>query len=521
MRMAISGIRIRIVLAFGLCAALIALLGLLGARGMSVLSANMQGMYSADTVPLADLTVVESSALRIRLGLMRMPSLQHRGDMEAMIDRLATTQHALETAWRDYYPARVTQPDERDVARHIDAAIAAFAPQAAHAASALNAGDAALGQPLLDALADSSQIIYNGADRIAAIKTTHARQTANDGARRYRQLLLLCGGAVAIGLAVAGGVGGYLVRAISRPLNASVAIAHRIADGWLDNPIAAHAEDEFGQLLHALAQMDARLVDIVRRIQTSSELILTASSEIADGNLDLSARTEQQAASLEQTAASMAQIAVTTQRNATQAREAMQSAADTARIARDGDAAAARMLTTMSDISEQSARIAEITTLIEGIAFQTNILALNAAVEAARAGEIGRGFAVVAAEVRTLAQRSSIAAKEIRELIRTSSVTVQAGSVHAEQVVRKMTDIAHAIDRVAGINAEMSASSDEQSLGVEQINKAVSQLDEVTQRNAALVEEAAAVTQSLEEQVSQQRQMLTAFRFSAASPEGR
>jgi len=513
MRAALQGIRFKIVFALAVCAALIVGTGWIGANGMSTLSADMRRMYADDTVAIADLATVESSALRIRLGLMRLPSMQNRAEAKAMIARLAATQGSLGAAWRDAYPARLTLPEEREIAQRIDTAITAFGPQAARVASALDASDSGVAGPLLSALADTSQVIYNGADRIVAIKTVHVRRTAEEGARRSRRMLLLCGGAVAIALIVACSVGVYLVRAISRPLDASIAVAHRIADGWLDNGIAASAENEFGQLLRALAQMDAQLAEVVRRIQTSSESILAAAGEIADGSRDLSSRTEEQAASLEQTAASMEQLAATNRQNAEHAREAMRLASQALCAAQEGDDATARMRATMNEILDGSAKIAEIMTLIEAIAFQTNILALNAAVEAARAGESGRGFAVVAGEVRTLAQRSSTAAKDIRALIRRSSSTVQLGSTHMEAVGDTMANITRAIGLVSEINAAISAASEQQTLGIEQIERTVIELDDVTQRNAALVGQASAAAQTLEEQVGQQRQMLSAFRF--------
>ncbi|MEX3955634.1 methyl-accepting chemotaxis protein [Trinickia sp. EG282A] len=513
MRAALQGIRFKIVFALGVCAALITTTGLIGGYGMSMLSTDMHRVYADQTVSITDLAAVESSALRIRLGLMRIPAMQNPVDAKAMIARLGATQTSLDTAWRDYYPARVTQSEERDTARRIDAAIAAFGPQAARAAAALDAGDTALAGPLLGALAETSQIIYNGTDRIIGSKTACVRQIADEGADLARQMLLLCGGAVVIALIIACVVGVYLVRGISRPLDASIAVAHRIADGWLENGIVPFADNEFGQLLRALAQMDAQLAEVVRRIQISSESILTAAVEIADGSRDLSSRTEEQAASLEQTAASMEQLAATNRQNAEHAREATRLASEALQAAHEGDGATARMLATMNNIRDGSTKISDIMTLIEAIAFQTNILALNAAVEAARAGESGRGFAVVAGEVRTLAQRSSKAAKEIRELIRSSSSTVQLGSTHMEVVGHTMANITRAIRLVADINAAISVASEEQTLGIGQIERAVSQLDDVTQRNAALVGQASAAAQTLEEQVGQQREMLSAFRF--------
>ena len=513
MKAAFKGVRFKIVFALGVSAALIATTGLIGTHGMSTLKHDMRRMYADDTVPIADLATVESSALRIRLGLMRIPSMQNPADARAMIARLAATQESLHTAWRDYFPARLTQSEERDTALQIDSAIAAFGPQAARAAAALDAGNAALAGPLLGALAGTSQVIYIGADRIVGIKSAHVRQTADDAADRSRRMLLLCGCAVAIALMIACGGGLYMVRAISRPLDASIAAAHRIADGWLENGIAPLADDEFGRLMRALAQMDAQLADVVRRIQMSSQSILTAAVEIAGGGRDLSSRTEEQAASLEQTAASLEQLVATNRQNAEHAREATRLAAEALHVSHEGDGATARMLTTMNDIKDGSAKISEIITLIEAIAFQTNILALNAAVEAARAGESGRGFAVVAGEVRTLAQRASRAAKDIRQLIRSSSSMVQLGSTHMEVVGQTMANITRAIRLVADINAAISVASEEQTLGIEQIERAVSQLDDVTQCNAALVGQASAAAQTLEEQVGQQRQMLSAFRF--------
>jgi methyl-accepting chemotaxis protein len=269
--------------------------------------------------------------------------------------------------------------------------------------------------------------------------------------------------------------------------------------------------------------MDTQLADIARGIKTSSESIMIASSEIASGNMDLSSRTEEQAASLEETAASMEELTATVKQNSENARQATTLAGNASEVADKGNTVVERMLATMSDITASSTKIADITTLIEGIAFQTNILALNAAVEAARAGEQGRGFAVVAGEVRSLAQRSSSAAKEIKDLIQSSVATIHDGSTQAQEVGRTMADVQQAIRRVADINAEISAASDEQSRGIEQVNQAVGQMDEVTQQNAALVEEASAAAQSLEQLAAQQKRAVSVFKikeghaFSAAA----
>jgi methyl-accepting chemotaxis protein len=275
-----------------------------------------------------------------------------------------------------------------------------------------------------------------------------------------------------------------------------MAAAQRIADGELEGAIDIRSNDEFGRLPQALRQMDTQLAGIVRGIKTSSESILVASSEIAA----LSSRTEEQAASLGETAASMEELTATVKQNSDNARQATTLATSASQIADKGGNVVEQMLATMNEIDNSSSKIADITGLIESIAFQTNILALNAAVEAARAGEQGRGFAVVAGKVRSLAQRASSAAKEIKELIQSSVTTIHERSSQAAEVGRTMDEVQQAIRRVADINAEISAASDEQSRSIEQVNQAVGQMDKVTQQNAAFVEEASAAAQSLEQQ---------------------
>jgi methyl-accepting chemotaxis protein len=253
------------------------------------------------------------------------------------------------------------------------------------------------------------------------------------------------------------------------------------------------------------------LKEVVGKVRAGSETIATATSQIAAGNLDLSSRTEQQASSLQQTASSMEELTSTVQLNAQNAQQASSLATNASEVAHKGSDVVGRVVETMSQISERSTKIADITGIIEGIAFQTNILALNAAVEAARAGEQGRGFAVVASEVRSLAQRSSSAAKEIKDLITASVQTIQDGSALAGDAGRTMADVTQAIARVTDIMGEIAAASNEQSRGIEQIGVAITQMDEVTQQNAALVEEAAAASQSLDEQGGQLSQAVAFF----------
>ena len=304
---------------------------------------------------------------------------------------------------------------------------------------------------------------------------------------------------------------------ITRPIGKAVAMARRIADGDLSQDasitVDASSRDESGQLLLALSDMNASLLRIVAQVRTGTETIAAASSEIAAGNLDLSSRTEQQAGSLEETASSMEELTATVKQNAENARQANQLAISAADVAARGGAVVSEVVVTMESINEASRKIVDIISVIDGIAFQTNILALNAAVEAARAGEEGRGFAVVASEVRSLAQRSAAAAREIKELIGASVQRVGSGSTLVNQAGATMNEVVTSIRRVTDIMAEISAASNEQSAGIEQVNQAIAQMDRATQQNAALVEQAAAAADSMHEQSRQLTQTVSAFRL--------
>lgn len=310
-------------------------------------------------------------------------------------------------------------------------------------------------------------------------------------------------------------LGAWMTRSLLRQLGAEpgnlAEVAKQIAGGDLTALIHVPANDR-ASVLFAVGTMRDSLTDIVKRVQVATDAIATGASEIASGNQDLSSRTEEQAASLEETAASMEELTATVRQNTDNAQQASTLANNASDVVRKGSEAVDKVVNTMTDISDSSSRIADITGIIEGIAFQTNILALNAAVEAARAGEQGRGFAVVASEVRSLAQRSSSAAKEIKELIATSVQKIQDGSSLAGNAGKTMTEVTHAITRVTDIMGEIASASIEQNRGIEQVNQAITQMDEVTQQNAALVEEAAAASKSLEEQGSKLTEAVAFFK---------
>src|SRR5471030_716122 len=302
-------------------------------------------------------------------------------------------------------------------------------------------------------------------------------------------------------------------RSVTRPLQAAIAVARTVAAGDLRTLITVESRDETGQLMHALKNMNDSLMQVVGEVRSGTDTIATASSEIAVGNLDLSARTEQQASALEQTAAAMEELTGTVKQNADNARAANQLALGASDVARQGGDVVAQVVATMGAINTSSNKIVSIIGTIEGIAFQTNILALNAAVEAARAGEQGRGFAVVATEVRTLAQRSASAAKEIKALIDSAAVSVAEGTGLVGSAGTTMNEIVRSIQRVNDIMSEVAAASKEQSDGIAQVNRAVSQMDEVTQQNAALVEETTAAAVSLAEQAQILREAAVRFRI--------
>jgi methyl-accepting chemotaxis protein len=307
------------------------------------------------------------------------------------------------------------------------------------------------------------------------------------------------------------------MQSICKPLNEAQCVAEAITQGDLTQRVVVTGKDELATLMQALGGMQSSLVRIVGEVRSSTDSISTASAEIASGNQDLSSRTEQAASNLEETAASMEQLTSTVRQSADSARQANQLAASASEIATRGGQVVGQVVTTMEEINHSSKKISDIIGVIDGIAFQTNILALNAAVEAARAGEQGRGFAVVAGEVRNLAQRSAEAAKEIKGLIGSSVDRVETGSRLVAEAGQTMNEIVGSVQRVSDIIGEITAASGEQSDGIGQVNVAVNQLDQMTQQNAALVEESAAAAESLKDQASRLAQVVQVFRLSAAS----
>jgi len=336
---------------------------------------------------------------------------------------------------------------------------------------------------------------------------------ANDAKQNFtstRTLMIACS---ALALVLGGAVSWFIARGIVRPIQQALKVAQTVAAGDLSSQIEVPGGDETGQLLLALREMNEGLVNIVADVRSGSDTIASAASQIASGNQDLSSRTEEQASSLEETASSMEELTSTVKQNADNARQANQLAITASEVAVRGGAAVSEVVSNMEAINDSAHKIADIIGVIDGIAFQTNILALNAAVEAARAGEQGRGFAVVATEVRSLAQRSAQAAKEIKGLIDHSMDKVQLGSKLVEQAGNTMHDVVDSIKQVTDLMGEISAASAEQTVGIGQVQESVIQMDQVTQQNAALVEEATAASEAMRVQADNLAQVVSRFKL--------
>ncbi len=429
-------------------------------------------------------------------------------------DAAATTKSSNEL--QEKVTALLDNADEKAVFAEIMAVRKDYITARDAVSAAKKAGDAEGSRKLLDEKYLPASVRYQESlQKLAAIQAAaidRAGASVQAENRNARIALIVFGTAALI---LGGLLSAWLVRSITRPIQRAVEAADRIAGLDLTDTIASHDRDETGRLLKALASMQGSLKALVTQVRTSTDSIGIASTEIADGNMDLSSRTEEAASSLQQTAASIEQMTGTVQNSAQSARTANELAASAAEVAMRGGAVVARVVTTMEEINGSSRQIADIIGVIDGIAFQTNILALNAAVEAARAGEQGRGFAVVASEVRSLAQRSAGAAKEIKSLIGASVERVEVGTRLVADAGSTMSEVVDAAKRVSAIIAEITSAATEQSQGIGQVNTAVTQLDQVTQQNAALVEESAAAAESLKLQAQQLAETVQRFRLSA------
>ncbi|WP_434108407.1 methyl-accepting chemotaxis protein [Paraburkholderia caffeinilytica] len=497
--------------------------GLLSLRSSN---ASLQQMYTVDTPAVADLEGSAGQLLRLRLALATYASLVDLNDQDganAVLKRFDQYQKSSNDRLAHYVSRASADADEQRLIKDMQDKRDTFLHEGIEPAlAALKSGDKTAFEQLQ---AHKLPSLYSAYEK--AMLTLEQLQL-DHGAQRYQDaqdlFYAIC---VAVGIGMALSLLGSLigravmVRAIVNPVDATIAQFQRIANGDLTSKIDVTSNNEMGRLAEALRKMQDSLIETVTAVRHGTESIDTGVSEIAAGNTDLSQRTEEQAASLEETAASIEELTSTVKQTADNAKQASSLAQGASSLAAQGGDLTEQVVGTMHGIVDDSRRIADIVGVIEGIAFQTNILALNAAVEAARAGEQGRGFAVVASEVRSLAQRSAAAAKEIKGLIDASTARVQAGSQLVERSGSTMTEIVDAISRVSSIMGEIAAAAIEQSTGIDQVNLAVAQMDEVTQQNAALVEQAAAAASSLEDQARRLTSAVAVFQTEGVDFAGR
>ncbi|MCA1325023.1 methyl-accepting chemotaxis protein [Herbaspirillum sp. alder98] len=502
---------------------LVLLLIAVGVIGQLSNRAGETALRETYSVQLASALAVGESKYNLaiaRIAIDRALLHPEAGDTKALVDKTRDYLKVSDNAWRRYLELPKSAEEEA-IAKEVASKRGIFIAQAIEPtlASLLN-NDAASADNITMKIAPPLSLAFtkSGA-QLDQYLQRHAQSNYEGFSARLEAMGALSIGMIVLGIIVGIACGWSLQRAIARPLDRALAHFSAIADGDLGRDIAIESRDEMGRLMSGLKSMRDSLRTTVSAVRNAADSMATATQQIASGNADLSHRTEDQAASLEETAASMEELTGTVRQNSESARQANAIAVDARSIATRGAEVTDRVVHTMRDIQSSSSQMSAIIGVIDGIAFQTNILALNAAVEAARAGEQGRGFAVVASEVRGLAQRSAVAAREIKQLIDQSTDKVDSGVDLVAQAGRTMQEVSDAVRKVGDIIRDISLASDEQKDGIDQISKAVMQMDGVTQQNAALVEEAAAAAMSLQDQAQTLQGAVSRFRYDGDTQE--
>jgi len=511
-------LRIRIIATMALLGLIIAATGLIGINGMRANHASLEQVYSSHLLSSIALGSSKNSLARARFVLDRAVLHPDAADVEKTIARMQGFVADSDKTWQEY-EAMARDEQEAALVKALAETRKGYIATIDAVVRAVQQRDAETLETLFMKKLTATFGEYNTAStKLDDFQVSAAKNAFEGSVQNSQRQLQLAIGAVLLGAVLIVLSSVSLLRAIMRPLDQALGHFDAMAKGDLSTRVTIDRFDEMGKLLQGLASMQRNLAATVRDVRSSSASIATASSEIAAGNLNLSNRTEQQAGSLEETASSLEELTATVRHNADNARQANQLAVSASEVAVRGGQLVSQVVDTMGSINDSSKRIVDIIAVIDGIAFQTNILALNAAVEAARAGEQGRGFAVVAGEVRNLAHRSSAAAKEIKELITASVANVDAGAGLVDKAGATMDEIVTSVARVTDIMSEIMAAGAEQSAGIEQINQAVVQMDQATQQNAALVEEAAAATASLQDQAQALAELVGTFRLDQETP---
>ncbi|MGZ8291710.1 MAG: methyl-accepting chemotaxis protein [Telluria sp.] len=513
--MSFSNLKIgaRLGLGFALLLAILAAVAGVGLASMGRIETRLTQIVDDNNVKIFSISTVADNFRDISLAVSNMVVQEDAAEVQKQVDALAAARVRYGKAKKIFLATQLNEQEKALLAK-LDAAIVFAKPLVDKSVELRKTGMKAeaidnMTKHSTPATAAAIRVI----DEIVQFEKDQAGRAAADAKAEYasaRNLLFLIS---ALAMLAGAAVAWFMTRSITRPIRAAVAVAQTVAAGDLSSIIEVNGRDETAQLMQALKDMNDSLNGIVANVRSGTDAIAHGSDEIARGNLDLSARTEQQAGALEETASSMEELTSTVNQNADNARQANQLAVSASEVAVEGGQVVSQVVDTMGAINESARKIVDIIGVIDGIAFQTNILALNAAVEAARAGEQGRGFAVVATEVRNLAQRSAAAAKEIKVLIGDSVSAVETGSKLVDQAGDTMDKIVASVARVTDIMSEITAASHEQEAGIGQINQAISDMDSVTQQNAALVEEAAAAAQSLRDQAGSLTQAVSVFKL--------
>jgi methyl-accepting chemotaxis protein I, serine sensor receptor len=507
-------IKVRLLATLTLLGLLLMVSGVLGIVGMRGSNRAVAQAYTSDVAAATALGRSNLNLTVVRTTLDRVLMHPDAPDTAMLINKALNYLAVSDAAWKEYQSLPASEAEAGLSKAVADARAAMLQGALEPMVDAMRRGDHERADhiamvdmpPLAAALTQKSASL----DKFRNEQGGERYKTAQD---RYDTLFALTAVAIAVGLLACVTSGFSLFRGIARPIEMTVQHVERISQGDMSEQLRFEADDEMGRLVRSIGQMQEGIAAMIGQIAHGSESIATATQQISAGNADLSARTEAQAASIEETAASMGQLTSAVSQNAAHAREARELADATNATAGAGAEVVDQVIAAMSDIHDGARRMSEIIGVIEGIAFQTNILALNAAVESARAGEEGRGFAVVAGEVRTLAQRSATAAKEIKALIDASTARAEDGSRLVGQAGQTIGKVRSAVSRVTSIMSEIATASAEQSGGIEEVNRAVSQMDEMSQQNAALVEEAAAAAASLKEQTDVLKAAASRFRL--------